>query len=182
MSVQVINLDSWNFVGNIFNLNLFCWNLLVNVLGLLNQICWRFLYCLLLGSMVKNIISNCFGFGMELHNGLFKDGHFVFNLSLDLVHVFTFLFSLSQWVLEHFKIFSQLLLFSLKFGFALLKKFTFPLTLWKLLMKIFWNFLFFSSLITDSTNFTFNLENFIIFVFNQFFYNLKSLISLLHFK
>jgi hypothetical protein len=86
VGVQVINFDSANFVGDVFNLNLLFADVLVGSLCLLKKVSTRFLDGLLLRGMVNDLITDILSLRVKLHDGLLKDGLFILNVGLFLVH------------------------------------------------------------------------------------------------
>jgi hypothetical protein len=70
LSVKVINADTRDLVGYVFNLDFLLGDLLIGNLGLLDKVCRLFLNSLLLRGMVEDIVTDGLGLGMQLHDGL----------------------------------------------------------------------------------------------------------------
>ena len=111
--VQVIDLHTRNFIWVALNFDFFLWNILICVLGLLQQVCRTLLNSLLLACMINNVIPDYFNFCVKLHNCFLQDVLLVFHICFLRFHPLTLRFSLSKWSLKHGKLFSQKFLFSL---------------------------------------------------------------------
>ena len=96
LSVQVVDLNSGDFVGYAFDLNFLPTNLLESHFGLLQKVGTALLDSFLLTGVVYYIVADVFGLCVQLHNRLLKDLHFFFHVSSFLVHADAFGFSLAQ--------------------------------------------------------------------------------------
>jgi hypothetical protein len=79
LSVKVINTDSGGFVGIFFNFNFLFGDVLIGMLGLLDEVSTRFLNRLLLRSVVDNIISDLLSLTVKLHDRLNDQVLFILN-------------------------------------------------------------------------------------------------------
>ena len=82
LTVEVINADTRDFVGKVFDVDFLKSNILINSLGLFEEIGTALLNGLLLRGMVNNIISDFLGFSVKRHNRLFKNILILFNFCL----------------------------------------------------------------------------------------------------
>ena len=68
LTIQIINTYSRDLIRIVLNVNLLLGNILIDSFGLLEQIGATLFDCLLLRSVVNDVISDLFSFGMERHN------------------------------------------------------------------------------------------------------------------
>ena len=130
--------------------------------------------------MVDNIVSDGFGLGVELHDGLLEDVLLVEHVLLLGVHPRALSLSLRQRILKHDLLLIQSLLLSHVFCHTFLQELTLLFVLVQLVMEIFWDFLLLSGLISDTTDLRFNLENLVVFLLDELLDGLESFVSLLH--
>jgi len=105
-TVKVINPDSGDLVGQVFDFNFFLRNALVSLLGLFKKIGRALFDGFLLGSMVDDVVTNLLCFGVEGHDGFLKDLLFLDDAGLFIIHSLGFVFSLIDGVVEHGELFA----------------------------------------------------------------------------
>ena len=118
--VEVINLDSADFVGNVLNLNFLLADVLVSHLRLLKEVSTRLLDGLLLRSMVDDLVTDVLRLRVKRHDRLLEDGLLVLNVGLLLVHASGLALSLIKGSLQHGELLLKTVLLSLDIGLALL--------------------------------------------------------------
>ncbi len=85
-SVQVVNLDSRDFIADVLNLNLLFTDSLVGLLGLLEQSRRRLLDGLLLTGVVDDVVPDVLGLRVQIHDRLLDHSHLLVDVGLLGVH------------------------------------------------------------------------------------------------
>jgi len=107
LTVEVINANTRDFVWKVFNVDFFEGNILIDLLGLLEQISTTFFNSFLLRSVVNNVISDFLCFRMKRHYWFFQNISLLFNIVLLWVHLISLVLSLRDRVLEHHELFTK---------------------------------------------------------------------------
>lgn len=157
LGVQVINADTRDLISDVFNFDFLLRDLVVSNLGLLDEVGARFLNSLLLRGVVDDVVTDGLCFGVQLHNGFFKDLHLLVNVCLLNIHTLGLLLSRLERSLKHDILFLQAFLVSFDFISALLKEILLGLALLELLMETLREFLLAAGLIAYTSNLRFYL-------------------------
>ena len=166
-TVEVVDSHPGDLIGELLNFCLLVGDVVVSGFGLLQQVGGRLLDGFLLRSVVDDVISNFFGFGVKGHDGLLEDVHLFFNISLFDIHSLRFVLGLSDRVLKHHELLVESLSLIFDLELSLLKEILITFHFLELGIQFFRDFLLFLGLISDSRNFRFNLKNIILLLLNE---------------
>jgi hypothetical protein len=107
LTVKIINANTRDFVRKVFDIDFFEGDVLIYLLGLLEQISTALLDGFLLRSVVNDVISDFFGLGMEGHDRFLENVLLLLDISLLQVHLLGLILRLGDGVLEHHELFSE---------------------------------------------------------------------------
>ena len=106
-TIQVINSDSGNLIGEILDFDFFLSYVLIGLFRLFEKISRTLLDGLLLRSMIDDVVSDFLSFGVKTHDTFLEDVHFLLNVGFLDVHAAGFILCLSDGGLEHHELFIE---------------------------------------------------------------------------